>query len=369
MTPLVMERIGDEQTDAFKQLGVGTEPAHHVRELVRPGRNERRAHDRRLLRRRRPPARVPGVLDRPGRRRDDRARAAPRRRSRRARRTSSRGSSSSCATTTTRAAIGESVAAGVERARARVLREPAHPRRCSPRSVAGATGGVADAPVNIVVCADVERGLEATIPSSIFPAVQNLLLAATALGLGSALTTITTGYRAEMQAILGLPEHVRPIALVPIGHPAKPLGPPPPGAVRRAHAPGALRPDSGWVATAAGSAPRAPDTARAARSARSRSPRRKRSIAPRAVRPDDDDVDVQFLGHPAHGSADVADLDPLVDVRRRERGPRCDRARRRPPPSRCSHTASMFREPADADADCRGPWPRRRAPRSRRAAG
>jgi nitroreductase len=90
----------------------------------------------------------------------------------------------------------------------------------------GATGGVAEAPVNIVVCADVQRGLEATIPSSIFPAVQNLLLAATALGLGSALTTITTGFRAELQGILGLPEHVWPIALVPIGHPAKLLGPP-----------------------------------------------------------------------------------------------------------------------------------------------
>ena len=90
----------------------------------------------------------------------------------------------------------------------------------------GATGGVADAPVNIVVCADVERGLEATIASSIFPAVQNLLLAATAVGLASALTTITTGFRAELQAIVGLPEHVRPIALVPIGYPARPLGPP-----------------------------------------------------------------------------------------------------------------------------------------------
>ena len=56
--------------------------------------------------------------------------------------------------------------------------------------------------------------------------MQNLLLAATALGLGSALTTITTGYRAEMQAILGLPEHVRPIAVVPLGHPARALGPP-----------------------------------------------------------------------------------------------------------------------------------------------
>jgi nitroreductase len=102
--------------------------------------------------------------------------------------------------------------------------------RLTPKMLAevdrGATGGVADAPVNIVVCADTERGLEITIPSSIFPAVQNLLLAATALGLGSALTTITTGFRAEMQAILGLPDHVVPVALVPLGHPAKPLGPP-----------------------------------------------------------------------------------------------------------------------------------------------
>jgi nitroreductase len=102
--------------------------------------------------------------------------------------------------------------------------------RLSPAMLAdvdrGATGGVADAPVNIVVCADVQRGLEATISSSIFPAVQNLLLAATALGLGSALTTITAGFRAEMQEILGLPVHVRPVALVPVGHPQRALGPP-----------------------------------------------------------------------------------------------------------------------------------------------
>ena len=103
-------------------------------------------------------------------------------------------------------------------------------RRLGPALLAdvdrGATGGLATAPVQIVVCADTERGLEATVGSSIFPAVQNLLLAATALGLGSALTTITTGYRAELQALLHLPAHVRPVAVVPIGRPARPLGPP-----------------------------------------------------------------------------------------------------------------------------------------------
>jgi nitroreductase len=91
---------------------------------------------------------------------------------------------------------------------------------------AGATGGVAGAPVIIVVCADVERGLVQTVPSSIFPATQNLLLAATALGLGSALTTITTSFAAEMRELLGLPEHLVPVAVVPIGRPTRSLGPP-----------------------------------------------------------------------------------------------------------------------------------------------
>jgi nitroreductase len=102
--------------------------------------------------------------------------------------------------------------------------------RLSPKTFAdvdqGATGGIAAAPVLVVVCADNERGLEQTVPSSIFPAIQNLLLAATARGLGSALTTITIGYRAELAELLALPPHVVPVAVVPLGHPGRPLGPP-----------------------------------------------------------------------------------------------------------------------------------------------
>jgi nitroreductase len=91
---------------------------------------------------------------------------------------------------------------------------------------AGMTGGFAGAPVQIVVAADLERGMEQTIASSIFPAVQNLLLAATALGLGSALTTIATMFAGELAAIVELPTHVRAVAVVPLGHPVRPLGPP-----------------------------------------------------------------------------------------------------------------------------------------------
>jgi nitroreductase len=102
--------------------------------------------------------------------------------------------------------------------------------RLSPKLLAeverGATGGIAAAPVQVVVCADLERGLKATVESSIYPAVQNLLLAATASGLGSALTTLTTAYAGELRAIIGLPETVVPVAVIPVGWPARPLGAP-----------------------------------------------------------------------------------------------------------------------------------------------
>ena len=51
-------------------------------------------------------------------------------------------------------------------------------------------GGIAAAPVLVVVCGDTRLDLPATMDASVFPAVQNLLLAAHALGLGSTLTTL-----------------------------------------------------------------------------------------------------------------------------------------------------------------------------------
>jgi nitroreductase len=91
---------------------------------------------------------------------------------------------------------------------------------------AGATGGIANAPVLVAVCADTSRCVEAVLESSVWPAVQNLLLAAHALGLGSALTTITTVFGDELRSLLVLPDHVRPLGVVPLGWPAKQLGPP-----------------------------------------------------------------------------------------------------------------------------------------------
>jgi nitroreductase len=87
--------------------------------------------------------------------------------------------------------------------------------------------GAGGAPALIVVAADMSSGVRsATVASSLFPAVQNLLLAANALGYGSALTTLTTFAGAELATILELPDTVTPIAVVPIGRPARKLGPP-----------------------------------------------------------------------------------------------------------------------------------------------
>jgi nitroreductase len=88
----------------------------------------------------------------------------------------------------------------------------------------GAEGGIAAAPVLVVVCGDTRLGVEITLPASIFPAIQNLLLAATALGLGSALTTLPTALDSELRACLALPDSVHPLAVVPLGWPARRLG-------------------------------------------------------------------------------------------------------------------------------------------------
>jgi nitroreductase len=90
----------------------------------------------------------------------------------------------------------------------------------------GATGGIAAAPVLIVVCGDTRLALEASLPSSIFPAVQNLLLAAHALGLGSTLTTLPVVGGSELMALLELPPEVVPLAVVPLGRLPRALGPP-----------------------------------------------------------------------------------------------------------------------------------------------
>jgi nitroreductase len=87
--------------------------------------------------------------------------------------------------------------------------------------------GFAAASAVIVVCLDTERVAEIFGPSSIYPAVQNLLLAANALGYGSCLTTgLTTFGTDRVRERLNLPDSISPMAAVYIGRPATKLGPP-----------------------------------------------------------------------------------------------------------------------------------------------
>ena len=64
-----------------------------------------------------------------------------------------------------------------------------------------------------------------TSGSSIYLAVQNMLLAARALGLGATLTTLYLQFEKEAETAFGLPPGVHSYALLPIGYPMGRFGP------------------------------------------------------------------------------------------------------------------------------------------------
>ena len=89
-----------------------------------------------------------------------------------------------------------------------------------------------EAPIWIVACLDSSNaGVQGAAPpgrsagASIYPAVQNMLLAARALGLGATLTTRHLLYEKEAEVALGLPPGVHSYAIIPIGYPMGKFGP------------------------------------------------------------------------------------------------------------------------------------------------
>jgi nitroreductase len=86
---------------------------------------------------------------------------------------------------------------------------------------------IAEAPV--LVLATIKKGMQTigpTLGASIYPAVQNLMLAARALGLGTTLTTLHKLHEADVKAMLGIPDDVETMALIPIGKPKGKFGTP-----------------------------------------------------------------------------------------------------------------------------------------------
>ena len=93
-----------------------------------------------------------------------------------------------------------------------------------------------EAPVMLLVCMqprkmDLPPDPESQPPSpaalyaSIFPAVQNILLACRAHGLGATLTTLHLLYERAIKTKLGIPDEIETVALIPIGWPIGKFGP------------------------------------------------------------------------------------------------------------------------------------------------
>jgi nitroreductase len=99
---------------------------------------------------------------------------------------------------------------------------------------------MAEAPVLLLVCGrrrgprpditnlganPLARMAMTTACASIYPAVQNVILACRALGLGTVLTTNHILCEQEVKDALGIPDEIETYALMPIGYPVGKFGP------------------------------------------------------------------------------------------------------------------------------------------------
>lgn len=84
---------------------------------------------------------------------------------------------------------------------------------------------LAEVPVLIIATVNLSAVAPVSPPgASIYPAVQNLMLAARALGLGTALTTLHRAHEPEVKELLGIPEGVETMCLIPLGWPRGKFG-------------------------------------------------------------------------------------------------------------------------------------------------
>ena len=77
-----------------------------------------------------------------------------------------------------------------------------------------------EVPVLIIPCVDAPsvQGTGPGIYASILPATWSLMLALRARGVGAAWTTLHLRYEQEVAALLGIPEHIRQAALLPVAY-------------------------------------------------------------------------------------------------------------------------------------------------------
>jgi nitroreductase len=81
---------------------------------------------------------------------------------------------------------------------------------------------IGQVPVMILVCATV-KGVGPM--ASVIPAVQNLLLAARALGIGGTITTLHPQVEERVHALFGIPDTAQVVYCIPLGYPRGRFGP------------------------------------------------------------------------------------------------------------------------------------------------
>jgi nitroreductase len=94
-------------------------------------------------------------------------------------------------------------------------------------SAAHLVSSLSDAPAIIFVCGapsyPPSAPSELLVWSALYPATQNLLVAARSLGLGTTMTTFHMLAENQIRELLGIPSAVKFAAMVPIGWPARPF--------------------------------------------------------------------------------------------------------------------------------------------------
>jgi nitroreductase len=88
---------------------------------------------------------------------------------------------------------------------------------------------LADVPVLIVVCAEnaypPQDPQELYVWSAVYPASQNLIVTARALGLGTTFTTFHSIAEQRFREVLGIPDEIYIGTVIALGYPDRPFGP------------------------------------------------------------------------------------------------------------------------------------------------
>jgi len=105
--------------------------------------------------------------------------------------------------------------------------DPAYPerKRRNMRAAIHLADHLHEAPVHLFVAGWTRRDVPQY--QALYPAIQNILLACRAVGLGASLTTVHRAHGEEIDAMLGLSADTPSCALLPIGWPAGRFGRPP----------------------------------------------------------------------------------------------------------------------------------------------